>query len=82
MKKIILSGIAIFAIAALATFNVNINTQENGLSDISLSNIEALASEGGSGGFYQLHCGSSPGTQCQSTLTGPSCPNSASCPWL
>lgn len=49
MKKKILGGIAILAIAVVAAFNVNISVQENGLSDISLDNVEALASEGSSG---------------------------------
>ena len=45
MKKIFFGSIAVLAIAAMAAFNVNMNTQENGLSDVSLANIEALASE-------------------------------------
>ena len=45
MKRKILGSIAVLAIAALTAFNVNINTQENGLSDISLDNVEALATE-------------------------------------
>jgi hypothetical protein len=45
MKKKIFGFIAVLAIAALAAFNVNVNSQENGLSDISMENIEALASE-------------------------------------
>ena len=44
-KKKIFGSIAILVIAAIAAFNVNINTQEKGLSDISLANAEALASE-------------------------------------
>ena len=44
-KKKIFGSIAVLAIAALAAFNVNINTQEDGLSDVSLNNVEALASE-------------------------------------
>lgn len=48
MKKKILGGIAVLAIAVVAAFNVNISVQENGLSDISLDNVEALAGEGSS----------------------------------
>ncbi len=44
-KKKIFGSIAVLAIAAMAAFNVNVNTQENGLSDISLDNVEALADE-------------------------------------
>ncbi|MDR0423816.1 MAG: NVEALA domain-containing protein [Rickettsiales bacterium] len=45
MKKKLFCSIAVLAIAAMAAFNININTQENGLSDVSLDNVEALASE-------------------------------------
>ena len=45
MKHKVIGSIAVLAIAALTAFNVNINTQENGLSDISLDNVEALATE-------------------------------------
>jgi hypothetical protein len=42
-KKIIISGIAIVGIAALAVFNVNVSSKGNGLSDMSLANVDALA---------------------------------------
>ncbi|MDR2915939.1 MAG: hypothetical protein LBV74_14115 [Tannerella sp.] len=45
ISKKILVSISIIAIAAIASFNVNISSQENGLSDISLENVEALAFE-------------------------------------
>jgi len=44
-KKRLFSSITIFTIAILAAFNTSINTNENGLSDISLDNVEALAQE-------------------------------------
>ena len=44
-KKKLFGSIAVLAIASMAAFNVNVNTQEKGLSDISLSNVSALASE-------------------------------------
>jgi hypothetical protein len=47
MSKKILYGIAVLAIAAVAAWNVNLNSQGNDLSDISLANVEALAGEGG-----------------------------------
>ncbi|GAB6008837.1 NVEALA domain-containing protein [Dysgonomonas reticulitermitis] len=49
MKKKIIGGIAILAIAAVAAFNVNLNlAQESNMSPLALANIEALAqSEGG-----------------------------------
>jgi hypothetical protein len=52
MKKIILGGIAIVAIAVMAAVNVNMNSQsENLLSDLALANVEALADgEGGTNG--------------------------------
>jgi hypothetical protein len=80
MKKKLFGSIAALAIAAMAAINVNISTQEDRLSDVSLNNIEALAQEASGKKYYQSHCGSRTGTQCQSTLTGPSCPNQASCP--
>jgi hypothetical protein len=45
MKKKIIYGAAMFAIAALAAINVNVNNRDNGLSDVALANIEALGSE-------------------------------------
>jgi hypothetical protein len=48
MKKKILGGIAILAIAAVAAFNVGFNSQSDGLSDVYLANVEALAQESGS----------------------------------
>jgi hypothetical protein len=45
MKKKIFGGIAVLAIAAVAVVNVNLNSQNNDLSDISLANVEALAVE-------------------------------------
>lgn len=44
-KKRLLNCIAIVAIAISAALNTSINTGENGLSDISLDNVEALAQE-------------------------------------
>jgi len=43
MKKTIIGSIAIVAIAAVAAFNVQLNTTDNKLSNISLANVEALA---------------------------------------
>jgi len=45
MKKKILYGIVVLAIAAIAAFNVNLNTNDE-MSLLTLANIEALASEG------------------------------------
>ena len=44
-KKIISESDSAFSIAAITAFNVNVSTQEEGLSDISLKNVEALALE-------------------------------------
>ena len=46
MRKKIFGGIAALAIAATIAFNVNLSNQGNGLSDVSLANVEALAQEG------------------------------------
>jgi len=43
MKKKFFGGIAILAIATMAAFNVNMNTQNENLSDLNLANVEALA---------------------------------------
>jgi hypothetical protein len=43
MKNKILIGIVVLAIAALAAFNVNMNSKSNNLSDMALANVEALA---------------------------------------
>jgi hypothetical protein len=54
MKKKIFGGIAIIVIIAFATFHINLNTQNENFSLLSLANIEALAEESGSesGGGY------------------------------
>ena len=52
MKKKFFGSLAVLAIAAVAAFNVNVNTQEEGLSDVSLDNVEALAGEKGDGYLY------------------------------
>ena len=46
-KKIFIL-IAAFLIATISTFNVSINSNERGLSNVSLNNVEALAQESGS----------------------------------
>lgn len=43
MKKKIIGGIAVMAIAAIAAFNVNFNNSGADLTKISLANVEALA---------------------------------------
>jgi hypothetical protein len=55
MKKKILSGIVLFTIAAIAAWNVNLNSQSNELSDISLANVEALATESGTGNVVDCY---------------------------
>ena len=44
-KKKIIGLLAAGLIAAVATTNLNIATQESGLSEVSLANVEALAQE-------------------------------------
>jgi hypothetical protein len=43
MIKKVLGGIALLAIAAVAAWNVNLSSQSNDLSELSLANVEALA---------------------------------------
>jgi hypothetical protein len=45
MNKKFLYGIAIFAVAAVAAWNVNLNSQKSDMSGLSLANVEALAGE-------------------------------------
>ena len=47
MKKKILGGLALLAIAAVAAWNVNFNSHKNLISDVALTNVEALAQESG-----------------------------------
>ena len=49
MKKNFLFGFGVLTIAVVATFTMNVNSNDYGLSDISFANVEALAiSENGS----------------------------------
>ncbi len=49
-KKSILGLLAVLMIAAVAAFNVNLNSQKETLSDLAMENVEALANcESGSG---------------------------------
>ncbi|GAB6011596.1 NVEALA domain-containing protein [Viscerimonas tarda] len=45
MKKKIFGSLAILAIAAVTVLNVNLSSQKELLSDISLANVEALAQD-------------------------------------
>lgn len=46
MKKVILGGIAILAVAAFAAVNVNVNSQSgNPFSNLTLADVEVLAGE-------------------------------------
>jgi hypothetical protein len=86
MKTKIFGGIAVLAIAAVATWNVsvNISSERDKLSEISLANVEALAQEGGNardcpGGYCSWR--DSWGNSCTACCPGgknPAC-NSYSC---
>jgi len=43
MKKYIFGGIAVLALAATTTFNVNLASKTNSMPDVMLANVEALA---------------------------------------
>jgi len=45
MKKKIFGGVAVLAIAVVAALNVIVSTNNHKISDISLTNVEALAGE-------------------------------------
>jgi len=50
MKKKLFFGFAVLTFAAVVTFTMSVNSNDYGLSNIALTNVEALAqSEGGSG---------------------------------
>jgi hypothetical protein len=51
MKKTYLVSIAILAIVAVAAFNVNLNSQSDKLSAMTLANLEALAQGESDGGL-------------------------------
>jgi hypothetical protein len=55
MKKKILISIFVVAIAAVAGWNVSQSKSDSTLSDMSLSNVEALADETSSGKSY-VYC--------------------------
>jgi hypothetical protein len=46
-KKILFGGIAVLVIAAVAAWNVSLNSQKSELSDTMLANVEALAQSEG-----------------------------------
>lgn len=61
MKRKLLFGIVIMAIAALAAWNVNYGSQTKGMSNLSLANVEALAvPESGEAGVKYCRQASSP----------------------
>jgi hypothetical protein len=60
MKRIKMFFMCLFAVAMIAVgvtvFNFNLNAQGDGLSDLALANIEALAqNEGGSSGSFTCY---------------------------
>jgi len=57
MKKTIIGGIAVMAIAIAVTLSVNFNTENNDLSNTLLANVEALAAYKISGDGYKGNCG-------------------------
>lgn len=76
--------IAVISISIIATANVLFASKPKVMTDIMLANIEALADSGETPDgrpLYELHCGSSFGTQCvPSSVTGPTCSYIRFCP--
>ncbi len=59
MNKQKYSGLlAVVMIAAVAAFNVSLNSQEEKLSDLAMENVEALADESGGSGYKYVEPGS------------------------
>jgi len=56
MKKKIFGGIAVLAIAAVAAWNVNLDSKTNGMSDVKLVNVEALADETIANANSNIYC--------------------------
>jgi hypothetical protein len=53
-KKKIFGSLVVLAIVAIAAFNVSVSSQNNIFSDVSLDNVEALASETGNTGPAEI----------------------------
>lgn len=74
MKKKFFGSLAIIAIAAMTAFNVNIKANEDGLSDILLDNIEALAQESIHGKYQTMgYCSNGLNYMCVTRHTAESC---------
>ena len=56
MKKIFFYGVAVLIIAVVAAVNVNLHSHKNGLSDVSLANVEALARVETTEEFAEIGC--------------------------
>lgn len=50
MKKKVLGGLVAMAITAIATFNINVNNNDD-LSALTMANVEALAQSESGGGY-------------------------------
>jgi hypothetical protein len=81
MKKYIISGIAVLAIAAVAAWNVSMNTQNNSrFTNLSLANVELLANgESGASCTVTTNCShgsvscTSPNNNCSRDVYGVTC---------
>ena len=56
MKKKFIYGFVFIAISAVAAWNVNFNSQTNGMSDVALANVEALAGENDALPYESVGC--------------------------
>ena len=70
-QKLLLFGFAVLTIAAVTTFTMNVNSNDYGLSDISLANVEALALGEGDDG---TKCGCMEWDKSQTDYGGVKCP--------
>lgn len=66
MKKKLIIGFGAFAIAAIAAFNINMNTNSSNLSALSLANIEALANSENTP--PKIPCNSMKSSTCRATV--------------
>jgi len=80
MKKKIFGGITVLVIAIVAAWNVNFSSKTNWMSNVMLSNVEALAQETAPI-YYVLGCSNHNNyTMCGYTVTAQRCGAYSTCP--
>ena len=65
MKKKLFSSIVAMVVTVITVYNVSLSTKGDGLSDISLANVEALAQESIPAQACAYYCCSNAGSTCE-----------------